>query len=550
MRSVRHQNGAILVMTAVIVVLLLGFGAFALDLGRVYLQRTEMQNAADTAARAGALELDGRTGAKSRAIAAVTDLLEHKAHFSKNRELLAQLDYQPGSPETSPIVFYSWIGSSDDPSVSDPQAYCADELAGSWLADEEKCVTTSDLNAHYVEVRLDPDLVDDPDAYTIDLFFLPVLEIFSDDVARIAQVRAEAVAGRHFFVCNYPPVMFCNPFENVGETFAAAVDPSRPGGPLLEPGDSLVLKYQSGSWAPGNFAFLLPKDEDGNYQTGARKLGEYIADPGQQGCTPPEVRTRTGSVQSFPIWGWNTRFDFYKSYTAADYPPAPNVMEYPQDEDFRTIGGLADRFGNGVWSAADYWTEFHDYHVPEKMKPTGWDDWTRWQVYNWELSEGYTACDPDGPDNVSGTSDDITCPHPVNDLPIVVAENQAPTNDPYTDPWPTPEPDRDAIYDDPSDPALRATARPVVEGLPDPGNVDFGGSPESLAKRRVLFTAVIDCEAQNVHGGSDAVAGSFAKFFILQTATQGSSATDYVVEYMGLATDQDEEYHVEVQLYE
>ncbi|HKJ76107.1 MAG TPA: Tad domain-containing protein [Gammaproteobacteria bacterium] len=548
----RRERGAILLMTVFLVILLLGFGAFALDMGRIYLLRTEMQNAVDTAARAGALELDAQSGALNRAQAAVADLLGHEAHFSKDRELLGQKlidNYGPANPEQSTIVFYSWIGSSDHPDVGNPEQYCTDELAGTWLADEYKCQSTDDATAHYVEVRLDPELLDaDPDSYTVDLFFLPVQEIVAADVQRFASLKAQAVAGRHFLVCNYPPVMFCNPFESdPGETFAQAVDPARPGGPLLEPGDSLVLKYQSGSWAPGNFAFLLPKDDDGNYQTGARKLGEYIANPDLQGCNPPEVRTRTGSVQSWPIWGWNTRFDYYQGFNANNYPPAPNVMEYPQDEAFVTIGGLSDRFGNGVWSAADYWTEFHDYHSDQEPKPSGWDDWTRWQVYNWELSGGFTACDPDGPDNVAGTGDDITCLDPLNVLPVVVEDGQNLT---YADPWTTPEPDRETIYDDPVDPAQRNTARPVVEGLPDRTHVAFGGSPESVADRRVLFTAVLDCESQGIGGSKDAVAGAFAKFFIIQTATQGASGTDYVVEYMGLADEQDEEYHVDVQLYE
>jgi Flp pilus assembly protein TadG len=48
-RHVERQRGAILVMTVLFLVILLGFAALALDLGRLYVLRTEMQNAADAA---------------------------------------------------------------------------------------------------------------------------------------------------------------------------------------------------------------------------------------------------------------------------------------------------------------------------------------------------------------------------------------------------------------------------------------------------------------------------------------------------------------------
>lgn len=549
----RKQQGAILVLSALLVVLLLGVAAFALDLGRLHVLKSEMQNAADTAARAGAMELDRRDGARNRAVAAITGLLSHQTRFARNPELLEQLGYTPGAPEESAIVFYSWIGSEHDPDVADPAAYCAEDLGGTWLPAEHKCMTTRDHDARYVEVKLYPDPADE-DSYTVDLFFLPVLEVLVDDVARVATTRARAVAGRHFLVCNYPPVMICNPFEGEGKSFAQAVADGD-----LEPGISLALKYQRNQWGPGNFAFLTPRDADGNEQSGASALGDYLANPELQGCTPPVVRTQTGTIQSHPLWAWNTRFDTYRGgYNHNNSVPAPNVMEYPQDTGFQPLGEI-DRFGDGNWARDEYWEAFHSYHeeyANSPERPPGFANMTRWELYNWELEAGFPACDPRGQDGVEGTNDDIDClgTRP-NDVTLPIDAARAEHN---RDPWSTPQPDRSVAYVNP-DPLQqdRERTKPVVEGLPAPNRVSVG---ESVAERRVLFTAVIDCEAQGVSGNTRAVASDFAKFFMLQTATTGAGggggtgdepeSADFVVEFMELAGEEDDEIRVEVQLYE
>ena len=67
-RSPYKQRGAILVMSVLFLVVLIGFAALALDFGRLYVLRSQMQNAADTAVLAAAAELDGQLGARQRAV--------------------------------------------------------------------------------------------------------------------------------------------------------------------------------------------------------------------------------------------------------------------------------------------------------------------------------------------------------------------------------------------------------------------------------------------------------------------------------------------------
>jgi Flp pilus assembly protein TadG len=62
-----RQGGAVAVTTALMLVVLLGFLGVVVDLGRMYVAKTELFNAADTCALAAAQELDGNTGALARA---------------------------------------------------------------------------------------------------------------------------------------------------------------------------------------------------------------------------------------------------------------------------------------------------------------------------------------------------------------------------------------------------------------------------------------------------------------------------------------------------
>jgi hypothetical protein len=62
-RILSRQQGAVAVLVALFLVVLLGFGALALDISRVFVVRNQLQNAADAAALAGAGALSGPGGA-------------------------------------------------------------------------------------------------------------------------------------------------------------------------------------------------------------------------------------------------------------------------------------------------------------------------------------------------------------------------------------------------------------------------------------------------------------------------------------------------------
>jgi Flp pilus assembly protein TadG len=63
-----RQRGAVIITTALALLFLLGFMGIALDFGRLFVVKTELQTAMDSCALAAAQELDGLSGARERAM--------------------------------------------------------------------------------------------------------------------------------------------------------------------------------------------------------------------------------------------------------------------------------------------------------------------------------------------------------------------------------------------------------------------------------------------------------------------------------------------------
>lgn len=379
MTGMRQQRGAFMVMMALLAAVIIGIAALALDVGRIIALRAEMQNAVDAAALAAAVELDGKDGARSRAMSAARHAVSHDSRYARLAQLLGDAQLPDGA-----FNFFCIIGSRNDvdPDEVDMTAFCE----GSDLGDG-KWQSEADKDAHYVRVRLDPQLV--ADHFTVDLIFLPVLRAIGIDTLDFVSLEAEAVAGRHFYECNYPPMVICDPFEGTGTTFREA----------MRPGEGIMLRDQGGnsSWAAGNFGFLEPRDGG----SGATDVALYLADEGLQGCAPPRITTKPGENMLKTTSAVNTRFDIYgppapfnKPSAAANWPPAPNVMPYPHDNTNRVIAGVGNtRFGNGDWDFDAYWATNH----PTQAKPNAWSNLnrpTRWAVYLWEIDNN--AIPPSG----------------------------------------------------------------------------------------------------------------------------------------------------------
>lgn len=108
--QMQHQRGAVAIMFAVSIFVLFGFMALAIDLGRTYVVRTELQNAADAAALAGAKQLNQKAaGVCCGADSAVTRAIA----------MAGQNNFKFSSPVTITIANLS-VGSCPDDSCMVP----------------------------------------------------------------------------------------------------------------------------------------------------------------------------------------------------------------------------------------------------------------------------------------------------------------------------------------------------------------------------------------------------------------------------------------------
>lgn len=380
MLPLRHQRGAILIMTAIVLIVLVGVAALAMDIGRLVVLRSQLQNAADAAAIAAAVELDGEADARERAMAAAREAVRHDKSFAKLRDLLGT-DSLPDAA----FSFYCMIGAEFDlpQDVAISGGFCQGVAEGA-----VHVTAGGDPDAHYVRVSLDPSLA--AGRFTLDLIFLPILNLITPGVATEASVSAQAVAGRHFTQCNYPPMAICDPFEGTAKSF-------RDDMPM---GTTIRLRDQgagNGNWSPGNAGFLTPISG----ATGANAVADALANPDDQGCATRLVTTEPGQMTQKTTSAINTRFDMYDSHFRANqwtsWKPAPNIYEYQDVDSPVAVPGLdVNRFSMPDWKYADWVTAQEAAYGPLTTAPPEWaaNKPLRWDVYNWEIANNRILVQP------------------------------------------------------------------------------------------------------------------------------------------------------------
>jgi hypothetical protein len=545
-RHVERQRGAILVMTVLFLVILLGFAALALDLGRLYVLRTEMQNAADASALAAAAELDGDANARSDAVLAAKQLLSHRGRFATETELLSILKDDPSAnPEDNAFEFYSWINAElDDSTMPSP---CVHPLTDTGAPDNNKCLATGDEDAHYIKVKLYPELViDEKEYFQISLYFLPVLGLFVEDGTPFtASTRVSAVAGAGGPIyCKYPPLFMC------------AYDETDAGYPGIGIGEEVKLKDRAANtpWGPGNVGFLQVDEtititaDDGstkeykNIDALAAALGnEFI----RKTCDPAIVSTQTGVVTQKTRQAFNTRFGLYDGQFADSkiaFPPAPISVDYPLDDKFSP--------------------ESPDYDV-NAFKGDGWND-TECLVGGTLLA----GCDNRTRPETFSRADYVSHTHAMPPDPALANdsryalyewENSSVLNTPHLSIGVAEEPLDARNSSSQEDCSQRSSGNPgskycwVHDGEPTDGD-PLLGTPE----RRILRVAVIKCGKYNVQGNTPDInlnqQGDFPfhKFFLTQHA-QAASSAEFFAEYVGPVSDEEEIQeikHTVIQLYE
>jgi Flp pilus assembly protein TadG len=497
-------SGIVLPYVTIMLVVIIGVSVLAVDGARMSSLQTQLQKAADALALAAARELDGRSDAFTRADAALANLVNTTLPGMGNANVeldsrrflrrLPELDTQP--------------------------------ISSAHLA-------TSTTNGRYIEVTVRP----------VTLPTLLPAGFFGG--ATSVTAGASAVAGTSDVACEITPMYICNPFEQAGDDYDtatqrlldAAADPATKRRLMTlrnNPGDSQL---------PGNYGFLNAPQSNG-----FNAVRDAIAKVRSPVCLRQRgVDFQTGFGGGAIAPAFNVRHDVYDASMNAnkndpDYAPALNVRKgywlgsgsnWCQAEpckdnascnngtpDDGTQPGLSDDkamappcdadmggpftchdppagpLGDGNWDFELYWNTNHQ----GVSLPNGWSNTnlpTRYQVYQYEIAQG------SGPGGINDASDPSASP-------------------------PTPNP--------------QEIGAPRCNTNTPPASTD----------RRVLYVAVINCQALGLGGGSqnNVPVAAFGKVF-MSKPVDGSTGDilGEMVELAGPGTGNENKFDRQVQLY-
>jgi Flp pilus assembly protein TadG len=162
-----RQGGAVAVMAGISIVVLVGFLALVIDLGHVYVAKTELQNAADAAALSGAKELNGT-------YSDCCDTTNPNSGVNRAIAIAAQNNYDFTKPVNITIANIS-VGSC-------PSDTCM-VLAST--------VTTDAAAANKTFLKIDTD------PRPLDTWFAPVFNLLTGGNYSVTSTFGMAVAGRY-----------------------------------------------------------------------------------------------------------------------------------------------------------------------------------------------------------------------------------------------------------------------------------------------------------------------------------------------------------------
>lgn len=255
---IRNDDGAVaatyaLALTALIIIAGVGF-----DYGRLAAMDSELQNGADQAALAGATQLNGASGACSRASAAALGLVTNTTVVANDSHSVS-ITSEPACDATGNVRF--------------------------WQDKNRATAATTDANAHFIEVTVA--------TRSVDYAFTPITGLIH------GSSFASAMAGLGSSICKVPPVFLCNPAESSDPLFNVAN--------YIGKGIRLIANTGGSNYTPGNFGYL-----ESNAGNGAQAVSQALgrtAIPGD--CVSADSVTTKPGQQISVLDALNTRFDVY-----------------------------------------------------------------------------------------------------------------------------------------------------------------------------------------------------------------------------------------------
>lgn len=132
LRLSRPQRGAVAVMFAAVLLVMIGFCGLALDLGQLYNRRVEMQTVADAAALAAARELDGTSAGVSRAVEEAARVLNDPSSGLRYQYNNGRLNWSDSAIKfgSSPLHTGDWRDASSARAIPERLLYVKVDTTG------------------------------------------------------------------------------------------------------------------------------------------------------------------------------------------------------------------------------------------------------------------------------------------------------------------------------------------------------------------------------------------------------------------------------------
>lgn len=503
----KDKRGYVIALTLISMPLLLGFSLLVIDVGRSGNLHTDLQNAVDAMALAGARELDGRDDAIDRAEAAIENLTNSAAFggggegMSLGSSITVTFDAGSDASSTVAVTFLKNIPASDDAPIT------------------AAMVTTDPAEAAYARVVAKPQAMQT-------IFPIPVG--FTRDTV---DVSAEAVAVYRASACDVTPIYICNPYEPAGNTSPAvdeaaadALHANFAAGNLY--GRQIELHSTSASSpGPGNFGFL--RTPLGN---GAGVLADALATGNPGTCyTKDSLDTETGAKAGPVEDGVNTRFGYYSS----SFNKVRDNYRYRPAGNIRSAQTVPK---NGKKGCDTYQPVMVGDAVgdPAQALPLGYGA-TMTALAGGKISSGnnwqYST--------YWGTAHGTTAPS----VGTILGNSSS-----YP-PQAAGTPSQPSAYDvyryELANPALIAQASPNGEtGTPPTGGQCYGGPDISnytaaeYGDRREIFAAIVNCGYENsvghLNGHKQTRAVAFARMFLTKPAIKAGSERYFSMEMIDI----------------
>jgi hypothetical protein len=310
----KRQQGAVAIIVGLSIVILVGMLALVIDLGHLYIAKTELQNAADAAALAGAKELDGTADGVEAAV-------------DKAIELAALNEYDFSKPVDVTIADI-WVGTCPDDGCMVP--------ASSVTSGAEPAADKTFLKV-------------DTGIRELDTWFAPVLGLISGNNFDKTRTFGMAVAGR--YVVDITPIAICK-LEDPGTVHELG----------YERGVSYKVSYANPLGA-GTMYWIDPESNTPGVctATSTNDTLPYVC-AGKTSYTPvvgETVNTNTG-ISDPQLAALDSRFGDYPPQAKCDPATAPadrNVKTYNYDA------------AEGTGSPSDWMTT-----DPVQQSITFWDE--------------------------------------------------------------------------------------------------------------------------------------------------------------------------------